>query len=173
VKIESTDRILAIIDEMGKQRFFVSDDTLDLKTGVEFESKEVEFESGLHTPDDTLELDPLKAPFDDNPRFHGDKYIKPSDWDNVKVNMLMTEDEDQALEAYSKSQVAVLSLIKREKKYNFLGELANTYGELAHEVNNRIELTKMMDPGAIAIAVQLLLSSFELIEKASFDVKGE
>ena len=141
MKIKSTDRILAIIDEMGKQRFFVSND--------------------------------IKTPFDDDPKFHGDEYIKPSDWDDVKVNMLMTEEEqeEESLEVYSKNQDAVLSLIKREKKYNFLGELANTYGELAHEVNNRIELTKMMDPGAIAIAVQLLLASFELIEKAAFNVK--
>lgn len=122
-------KVRKIIDEMGKQRFFVSDDTLgknyvesDMKSGAEIE---------------------------------------------------MTEDEEQALEVYSKNQDAVLDLLKREKKYNFLGELANTYGELAHEVNNRIELTKMMDPGAIAIAVQLLLSSFELIEKAAFTVKED
>jgi len=125
------DRVLKIIDEMGKQRFFVSDDT--------------------------LELDPFK----------------PSNWDDVEAKLEMTEDEEQDLEVYSKNQDAVLDLLKREKKYNFLGELANSYGELAHEVNNRIELTKMMDPGAIAIAVQLLLSSFELIEKAAFTVKED
>jgi len=104
-----------------------------------------------------------------------DEPLKPSDWDDVRVFMEgeITKEEEESLEVYSKNQDAVLDLLKREKKYNFLGELANSYGELAHEVNNRIELTKMMDPGAIAIAVQLLLSSFELIEKAAFTVKEE
>jgi uncharacterized membrane protein YebE (DUF533 family) len=91
--------------------------------------------------------------------------------DDVKIEI--SKEEEESLEIYSKNQDAIVSLLRREKKYKFLAELASTYGELANEVNNRIELTKMMDPGAIAIAVQLLQSSFELIEKAAFKVKED
>ena len=94
-------------------------------------------------------------------------------YDEVKFEGGISKEEEESLEVYGKNQCAIISIIKIEKKYKFLSELASKYGELAHEVNNRIELTKMMDPGAIAIAVQLLQSSFGLIEKAAFQVKED
>lgn len=71
---------------------------------------------------------------------------------------------DESLEVYSANQDVIVNIIKRERKYKFLAELASKYGELAHEINNRTELETLMDPGAIAIAVQILVSSFTLIE---------
>ncbi len=71
---------------------------------------------------------------------------------------------DESLEVYSANQDVVIGILKREQKYKFLAELASKFGELAHEINNRTELEKLIDPGAIAIAVQILVSSFTLIE---------
>lgn len=71
---------------------------------------------------------------------------------------------DESLEVYSANQDLVLNILKRERKYKFLAELANKYGELAHEINNKQELEDLTDPGSIAIAVQILVSSFGLIE---------
>ena len=70
----------------------------------------------------------------------------------------------ESLEVYSRNQDVVTDILKRERKYKFLAELANKYGELAHEINNRMELEQLMDPSSIGIAIQILVSSFGLIE---------
>lgn len=72
--------------------------------------------------------------------------------------------DEESLEVYSRNQDVVRDILKRERKYKFLAELANKYGDLAHEINNRTELEQLMDPSSIGIAVQILVSSFGLIE---------
>lgn len=72
--------------------------------------------------------------------------------------------DEESLEVFTRNQDVVRDILKRERKYKFLAELANKYGDLAHEVNNLEELQKLMDPSSIGIAVQILVSSFGLIE---------
>ncbi len=77
----------------------------------------------------------------------------------------LTEDQKENLEIYSKNQTAIDELLKRDDKYSILEELAQQYGELAHEVNNKQDIEDITDPGTVAIAVQLILSSFKVLEK--------
>lgn len=77
----------------------------------------------------------------------------------------MRELDDEELEAYSKLQSRVEGVLKKQKTYNALSDLAKEYGNLAQEVNNRQNILDLTDPGTVAIAVQLILSSFEMLEK--------
>lgn len=79
------------------------------------------------------------------------------------MNEMDIEDE-ASLEVYGANQNQIEKIQKLELKYKFLAELAGKYGELAHEINNRSDLEKLADPTSIAIAVQILVSSYTMIE---------
>lgn len=77
----------------------------------------------------------------------------------------MRELDDEELEAYSKLQSRVEGVLKKQEIYGALSDLAKEYGNLAQEVNNRQNILDLTDPGTVAIAVQLILSSWEMLEK--------
>lgn len=59
---------------------------------------------------------------------------------DAQLDKEMTDDEELALEVYSRNQTAIEALLKKEGTFDILSELAKLYGELAHEVNNKQDI---------------------------------
>lgn len=72
---------------------------------------------------------------------------------------------DAYLESYGKTQDRIDELLAKQEKHKVLFNLAKKYYDLAHDINNLVEIEEIIkSEGTIAIAVQVLLSSYSLLE---------